>query len=95
MYRICVLKNPLNFWLESVFIVKEDDGYRLVVKNFMQILTDRIFRTLRDAKEAFRSQYEMQALPQKFKSQWSVLFDAEKECLPQYMSLLYNIQQEG
>ena len=52
------LYNSLAFGLDSVTIVEEDDGYRLVVRQFGVTLFSNSYGMLTEARAAFLKEYE-------------------------------------
>lgn len=77
----CALINSIQFLIEYVFIMKSDDGYRLIVKHNGTILTDKRYDTLQGAKIAFSKLYGHQRWKDKVRAQWSHFFEPDTEWL--------------
>lgn len=95
-YRISVLRNSLAFALEYVFILKTGREYRLVVKNFIEILIDRSFRTHREALKTFKDRFGPRKSNQvKISPLWSKFFDPlEEDMMTRYLFLVNHRQPE-
>lgn len=55
--QISQLHNVTDFGLDSVSLIQEDDGYRLVVHNFGNELFNRSFAGIIEARKAFLKLY--------------------------------------
>ena len=69
LYR---LVNNGYFFLRYVFIMEDDLDYRLVVIHDNRLLTDRIYKSLRNAKGAFSRMYNRKAWKKGVKPEWGV-----------------------
>jgi hypothetical protein len=77
----CALINSIQFLIEYVFIMKNENGCRLVVKHNGIIMTDKQYDTIRGAKVAFSRLYGRQRWKGQVKAQWSHLFEPDTEWL--------------
>lgn len=71
LYR---LVNNGYFFLRYVFILAEDDDYRLVVIHDNKLLTDRHYKSLSIAKSAFARMYNRKAWKKGVKPEWGSFF---------------------
>ncbi len=89
--KSCTLINSLDYSLEYVFILEEEDGFRLVVKHGGLILTNQIFKSLQNARTAFAELYNPPGTAHKPAPDWSGFVDAEQEW---FGHLLYIINMQ-
>jgi len=89
--KSCTLINSLDYSLEYVFILKEEDGYRLVVKHGGTILTNQTFKNLLDARNVFADLYIPSGAAHTPAPDWSGFVDTEQEW---YGHLLYIINMQ-
>ncbi len=89
--KSCTLINSLHYRLEYVFILEEEDGFRLVVKHGGLVLTNQVFKYLQDAKKAFQELYGSSGAPRREQPDWSGFIDAEQEW---FGHLLYIINMQ-
>lgn len=89
--KSCTLINSLDYRLEYVFILEEEDGFRLVVKHGGLVLTNQTFKSLPQAKEAFSRLYGPTSGPAEDRPDWSEFIDAEQEW---FGHLLYIINMQ-
>jgi hypothetical protein len=77
--RVSDLYNSRNFGFDSVEIIQEDDGYRLVVQNIEIELYNGTFATISAAREAFEEiyLYFTKHGSLKLTPQWTDFFDSE------------------
>jgi hypothetical protein len=85
------LVNSLDYRLEYVFILKEEDGFRLVVKHGGLVLTNQTFKSLPDARTAFQNLYPGPKGVRRPKPHWSAFIDPEQEW---FGHLLYIINMQ-
>jgi hypothetical protein len=79
--KICTLLNSVYYFLEHVFILCQDDSYRLVVLHNNRLLLDRYYRTLRGARMAFRKIFRHHAWKEDVKSMWSHCYYPDEDWL--------------
>ena len=89
--KSCTLINSLDYRLEYVFILEEEDGFRLVVKHGGLVLTNQTFKSPPQAKEAFSRLYGPACGLDGDKPDWSEFIDAEQEW---FGHLLYIINMQ-
>lgn len=71
LYR---LVNNGYFFLRYVFIVEDGGDYRLVVIHDNHLLTDRLYKSLNNAKSAFSRMYNRKTWKKGVKPEWSIFF---------------------
>jgi hypothetical protein len=81
--KIVFLVNSINYLLDWVIIVFEDEGYRLIVSNRGAISTDRYYETLKGAKIAFIRQYRFAAFSNPDIPEWSPPYRPDDDWLEQ------------
>ncbi len=69
--EISSLFNAVEYFLETVFIMTVKDGYRLLVVHYNELLTDKIYKTVRGARCAFLKIYKQKAWRDGVKAHWS------------------------
>ena len=72
--RLYRLVNNGYFFLRYFFIVENDGDYRLVVIHDNHLLTDRLYKSLSNAKSAFARMYKRKAWKKGVKAEWSIFF---------------------
>ena len=78
---ISLLVNSIYFFLQCVFIIKAEDGYRLVALHNGKVLTDITYDSLRGARIAFSKLYGNKAWEEDVKAQWSHFYDPDSRWL--------------
>ena len=76
---ISVLINRIVYFLETVFILTVEDGYRLIVINKGTFQTDEIYKTFEEAKSAFLNKYK--AWREGVKPNWSIFYPPDAKWL--------------
>lgn len=71
LYR---LVNNGYFFLRYVFILAENEDFRLVVIHDNRLLTDRHYKSLSHAKSAFAKMYNRKSWKKGVKPEWSIFF---------------------
>lgn len=89
--KSCILVNSLEYRLEYVFILEEEDGFRLVVKHGGLVMTNQTFQLLTDAKNAFLRLYGQSDSAGGPTPDWSGFIDPEQEW---FGHLLYTINMQ-
>ena len=86
LIEISLLVNSLCYFLEIVFIPGVKEGYRLVVIRERKLLTDKIYKTIKDAREAFLKRYGKYAWRDSVKPYWSLFCPPIKGWLDKNLS---------
>lgn len=68
--KISVLINSNRFSLDSVYIMKEDDKYKLVVINDRRVLKEKYYQTAKGCRSVFSMSFG-NSPDQKITPQWS------------------------
>lgn len=79
--RMSLLINSIYYFIESVFIMAVEEGYRLVVIHQGSLLTDEIYKTARGARIAFLKRYGNKAWRDGVKADWSRFYPPEPKWL--------------
>jgi hypothetical protein len=69
--KISLLTNSDRFALDSVYIMKEDKKYKLVVIHNRQVLIEKYYRTLTVCKNVFSNSYGDKQSKRELTPQWS------------------------
>jgi hypothetical protein len=88
--KVTVLENSIYYFLECVFIIIEDDRYRLVVAHQKQLLLNCVYNTLRGAKIAFSRMYLAKAWREDIKAEWTHPYPPELKWLKQKLPTEFN-----
>ena len=83
--KISRLINSPHYALGLVFIVYEEEGYRLVVGEFDEIMTNKIYKTLKGAKRAFLKSFSYFAQNEKTRPSWSHIYTPDTKWLNQIL----------
>ncbi len=81
--KIICLNNSSHYLLEYVFIVFEEEGYRLVVDKGGEIITNKNYKTVQGAKVAFFKVHSLLAVMDGVRPIWSHAYPPGKEWLEQ------------
>ena len=92
--KITFMINSGRYLLNYVLVVFEDDGFRLVVNQSGEIITDKTYETLRGAKIAFLKFHHFLAHNDELKPIWSHSYVPEKEWLDEKLQLKLNENKE-
>ena len=92
----CVIKrefismfiNSILYFIETVFIMTEKDGYRLIVIHRGKVLTDEIYKTFEEAKREFLNQYNHKAWKKEVKPNWSHFYPPDVKWLQKKLELI-------
>jgi hypothetical protein len=85
---ISVLINKIFYFIETVFIMIVENGYRLIVIHRGQVLTDEIYKTFEEAKRAFLSEYNHKAWKNGVKPNWSHFYPPDAKWLHKNLELI-------
>jgi hypothetical protein len=69
--KISLLTNSDRYALDSVYIMKEDKKYKLVVINNREVLTEKYYKTLKVCKNVFSNSYSDKQERKELTPQWS------------------------
>lgn len=69
------LFNSLDYGLESVTIIGEDDCYRLIVRNFGISLYNQTFSGINETQQAFLDNFGDRARKEQITPQWTDFYD--------------------
>jgi hypothetical protein len=93
--HICLLINSVHFFLHSVFILCQENIYRLVVLHNNHLLIDRHYNTMRGARIAFQKLFKHKAWQEGVKSNWSLSYPPDTDWLEEKTALLTFIDING
>ena len=79
--EMSILLNSAYYFLEHVFILCQDDSYRLVVLHHNRLLLDRNYRSIRGARIAFQKLFRHKAWKEDVKSMWSHCYPPDDDWL--------------
>ncbi len=79
--RCCYLLNAFAFLLDYAYIVECRDSYRLLVKDWIQVVQDQRYQKLKDAQRGFLRMLRQLTGPVAAKPRWSVFFYPDEEFL--------------
>lgn len=85
---VAVLLNSVYYFLQHVFIIIGEDGYRLVVLHNNRILTDSHYDTMRGAKIAFYKMYNRKAWKMGIRANWSRSYNPDRNWLEEKHRML-------
>jgi hypothetical protein len=77
------LIHSIHDLLEYLFIVFEEEGYRLVVNRVGKIIKNKNYKTVEEAKEAFFNDYSLLAVMDGVIPQWTNAYPPDIEWLDQ------------
>jgi hypothetical protein len=85
---ISVLINRILYFIETVFIMTDNDGYRLIVIHRGIPWTNEIYETFEEAKGAFLNQYNHKTWKNGIKPDWSHFYPPDTKWLCKNLELL-------
>ncbi len=86
--KIIPLINSNHYLLEYVFIVFDEEDYRLVVNRCGEIITDENYKTVKGAKIAFLKFHGFLAVMDEVRARWSHAYTPDKEWLEQRLKVV-------
>jgi hypothetical protein len=89
--HISLLLNAVYFFLQCVFIMRTEKGYRLIVVHQNRLLTDRTYKTFKGARIAFSKLWSYKAWESGVKPEWSLFYPPEPSWLSDRMKALLNV----
>jgi len=85
---ISVLINRISYFIETVFIMTVNDGFRLIVSHRGTLWTDETYKTLNDAKRAFLSKYNHKAWKTGVIPNWSHFYPPDVKWIKKNLELI-------
>lgn len=85
---ISLLVNSIYYFVETVIIVTEKKGYRLLVLHRGFLLTDEIHETVDEAKRRFLDLYGLRALRHNTKASWSYFYPPDPVWLKDRLKIM-------
>lgn len=82
--QISLLVNAVYFFIETVFILKLSDGYRLIAIHNNTLLCDGTYKTPKGAKIAFNKRYSYKAWKKGVKPDWTPFYSPNTGVGPLY-----------
>jgi hypothetical protein len=89
--RISVLETSIYYFLEHVFIIKNDEGYRLIVIHQKKLLTDKTYKTAKGAKIAFLKFWRYKAWDEGAKAKWTHFYKPDKNWIAEKLDSLHKV----
>lgn len=86
--QVSLLINHGYYFLQYVFIMVEDTGFRLVVIHQGNVLTYRLYDSLRAARTAFARLYNRKSWQKGVKANWSQLYSPGQEWFDEKLALI-------
>lgn len=86
--RISVLETSIYYFLEHVFIIEDDGGYRLVVIHQKKLLTDRTYKTAKGARIAFLKLWSYKAWDEGAKAKWTHFYKPDRDWISEKLDFL-------
>ena len=86
--QVSLLINHGYYFLQYVFVMAEDSGFRLAVIHQGNVLTYRWYGTLRAARTAFARLYNRKAWQKGVKANWSQVYNPEQKWLDEKLAIL-------
>ncbi len=80
----------MYYFLEYVFIIIADGDYRLLVILHNQVLWDKKYKTIRDAKIAFNTHFGHMAYKPSIEKHWSQMYPPDNDWLMPKLNLANN-----
>lgn len=79
--KVSVLSNAVYYFFQRVFIVTENNSYRLIAIHNGEILVDEKYKTSKGAKIAFLKLYWYRAWQDGVKPEWTDFYTPDEEWL--------------
>ncbi len=92
--EIASLLNANYYFLESVFIIKEEKGFRLAVTLHGQLILLRHFDTLRGAKIAFCRSFSSRKWKKNLRNTWSTFYISDSGWIKRKVSPIYREEKK-
>ena len=86
--QVSLLINHGYYFLQYVFIMVEDAGFRLAVIHQGNVLIFRRYSSLRAARTAFARLYNRKAWQKGVKANWSQVYNPEQKWLDEKLAIL-------
>ncbi len=84
--KVSILSNAVYYFFQRVFIVTENDSYRLVAIHNGELLADEMYKTPKGAKIAFLKLYWYRAWQEGVKPQWTHFYTPDNDWLDEITS---------
>ena len=91
--RISVLTNPIDYFLESAFIVQSRSSFRLIVMHNKRILVDETYRSARGSKIAFSRFYRDRMWKEGVKPRWSPFYNPDSEFIDDHCKRVKRVKK--
>ncbi len=82
------LINSIYYFIEYVFIMTENEGYRLVAIHQGKLLTDETYKTAKGAKIAFLKFWKYRAWQQGVRPTWSHFYPPDSKWLKEKKEII-------
>jgi hypothetical protein len=76
---ISLLINSAYYFIESVYILHDNNQFRLIVLHKGMVLKDTSYKTARDARIAFQKQFKSKSWKKGVKAQWTVFYNPDQK----------------
>lgn len=76
---ISLLINSAYYFIDCVYILHNNNQFRLIVLHKGTVLKDSYYRTARDARIAFQKQFKRKSWKEGVKAQWTVFYNPDKK----------------
>ena len=93
--KISRLINSIYYFIEFVFIIAENEGYRLVAIHQGKLLTDRTYKTAKGARIAFLKFWNYRAWKGGVKVKWSHFFPPDPKWLKKKLEQIDKSQRDS
>jgi hypothetical protein len=85
--KITLLQNSIYYFIECVFILIEENNYRLIALHHRQVLLDKYYKTLKGSKIAFAKFFKEKAWEKNVKPEWTPYYPPDKDWLEQKINM--------
>jgi hypothetical protein len=92
--KISRLLNSIYYFLDFVFVIISEKGYRLVILHQDQVIMDVHYNSLRGAKIAFAKYFGERAWAEEVQSQWSHTYQPDNDWLSEKLEILEKYSRE-
>jgi hypothetical protein len=81
LLKLCSLINPAFYFIDWVYIVERQGGFRLIANHKGNLLFDKHYKTLHGAKIAFSKLFKHLGWKKRMKAQWSPFYEPDSNWL--------------
>ncbi|MGD2088016.1 MAG: hypothetical protein PVH61_17690 [Candidatus Aminicenantes bacterium] len=92
--KISRLLNSIYYFLDYVFIIISETGYRLVILHHDQVIMDVHYHSLRGAKIAFAKYFGERAWAEEVQPQWSHTYQPDNAWISEKLEFLENYSRK-